>query len=150
MISCPHSVQQVPIDLVLSLAMVLLQAHHSEKLPQVSQGVGHGMLFVYRRLEDIPRLWRLKLKEVTKDKDGDTTKNCVHHGDLSQSEVQVVKEVCRNHRDFVHNDTPEVPEEQSFGSPLSLRHREEGRPELEAEERVESLPVDVGRGCSCE
>ena len=35
-ISCPHSVQQVPIDLVLSLAMVLLQAHHSEKLPQVS------------------------------------------------------------------------------------------------------------------
>ena len=108
------------------------------------------MLLVYWQLEHIPGFWRLKLIEVTKDKDGDTAKNCVHHSDLSQSEVQVVKEVCRNHRDFVHDDTPEVPEEQSFGSPLSLRHREEGRPEFEAEERVKGLPVDVGRGCSCE
>ena len=69
------------------------------------------MLFVDWWLEDVPRLRRLKLIQVTKDKDGDTAKNCVHHSDLSQSEVQVVEEVCRDHRDLVHNDTPEVPEE---------------------------------------
>ena len=36
-VSCPHPVQQVTVDLVLTLAMVLFQVNHSEKLPQVSE-----------------------------------------------------------------------------------------------------------------
>ena len=150
LVSCPHSVQKVPVDLVLTLAMVLFKAYHSEKLPQVSERVGQSMLLVDRRLEDIPGFWGLKLVQVAKDKDRDATKDCVHHGDLSQSEVQVVEKICRNHGDLVHYDTPEVPEEESFGIPLFLRHGEEGGAKLEAEEGVEGLPVDVGRGCSCE
>ena len=36
-VSCPHPVQKVAIDLVLTLAMVLFQVDNGEKLPQVSQ-----------------------------------------------------------------------------------------------------------------
>ena len=150
LVSSPHSVQQVPVDLVFTLAMVLFQAYHREELPQVSERVGQSMLLVDRRLEDISGFWRLKLIQVAKDKDRDATKDGVHHGDLSQSEVQVVEKIRRNHGDLIHDDTPEVPEEDSFGSPLFLRHGEEGGAKLEAEEGVEGLPIDVGRGCSCE
>ena len=45
------------------------------------------MFFVDWWLEDIPGFWGLKLVQVAKDKDRDATKDCVHHGDLSQSEI---------------------------------------------------------------
>ena len=69
-------------------------------------------------LEDISGLWRLELEEITKDKDRETSKGNVSHGDFSQSQVQVVEQVCADHRYFIDDNTFQVPEEQSLVSPL--------------------------------
>ena len=100
--------------------MILHQVDNLEELPQVSQLVGEGMLLVGGLLEDISGLWRLELVEIAKDDDRQTSKGNIPHGDFSESQVQVVEQICADHRNFVDDDTFQVPEEQSLGSPLSL------------------------------
>ena len=78
------------------------------------------MLLVGGLLKDISGLWRLELKEVAKDHDGNPSKWNVPHGDFSQSQVQVVEQISADHRYFVDDDALQVPEEQSLGGPLSL------------------------------
>ena len=81
--SCSHPVQQVPIRLVVALTMVGFKVDNSEKSPQVSNGVGQGVLFVRRLLEDVSGFWRLELIQVTKDKNRDAAKDPVNHCDFS-------------------------------------------------------------------
>ena len=80
------------------------------------------MLLVARRLKYKPGFWRLELKEIAEDKDGKASKGNVFHGDFSKSQVQVVEEISADHRYLINDDTFQVPEEQSFVSPLFFRH----------------------------
>ena len=132
MVARPHPVEEVPIDLVLTLPVVFLQVDHSEKFPQVSQGMSQGMLLVGGWLEDVSCLDWLELVEITKDKHRDAAKHIVNHGDLTEPEVQIVEEICTNHADLVNDDASQVPEEKPLLCSLPLGHAQEGCPKLEA------------------
>ena len=131
MVARPHPVEEVPIDLVLTLPVVFLQVDHSEKFPQVSQGMSQGMLLVGGWLEDVSCLDRLELVEIAKHKHRDTAKHIINHGDLTESEVQIVEEICTNHADLVNDDASQVPEEKPLLCSLPLGHAQEGCPKLE-------------------
>merc|ERR1719239_295393 len=115
-----YSVQEVSIDFVFTLPMVFLQVDHSEEFPQVSNGMGQGMLLVGWLFKHISSFGGLELVEVAKDKDRHPAKDCVNHGDLTQAEVQIVEEVCRHHTDLIDDDAPQIPEEQPLICPLLL------------------------------
>ena len=108
------------------------------------------MLLVCGGFKNISGLDRLELVEVAKDEHREATKHCVDHGDLPQSEVQVVEHVCRDHADLVNNDAPQVSEEQPLLVPLLLRHAEKHTAKLKPKQGVQGLPIDVGRRCTCE
>ena len=150
MVASPHSVQQVAKDFVFALPVVFDQGDHSEQLPQVSQGECQCVLLVSGLFEDISCLHGLQLVEVAKCKHREAPKHGVHHGDFSQSEVQVVQHVCRDHADLVNYDAPQISEQKPLFFPLLLGHGEEGAAELEAEQGVEGLPIDVSRCCASE
>ena len=145
MVARPHPVEEVPIDLVLTLPVVFLQVDHGEKFPQVSQGMSQGMLLVGGLFKDISCLDRLELVEITKDEHRDAAKHIVNHGDLSEPEVQIVEEICGDHADLIDDDAPQVPEQQPFLCPLALGHGEEGCPKFEAKKAVQCLAPNVGR-----
>ena len=150
MVARPHSVQQVAKDLVFALSVVFLQGDHSEELPQVSQGECQCVLLVGGLLEHISCFDWLELVEVAKSKDTEAPKHGIDHGDFSQSEVQVVQHVCRDHADLIYDDAPKVSEKKPFFCPLVFGHGEEGAAKLEAKQGVEGLPIDVGRRCASE
>merc|ERR1711989_161875 len=108
------------------------------------------MLLIGGLFEDISRFDRLELVEVTKDEDRDAAEQSVNHGDLTQSEVQVVEHVSRDHADLVDDNTPQASEENSLLCSLLLWHGEEGRAELEAEQTMQRLAIDIGRRCTSE
>ena len=108
------------------------------------------MLLVGGFFKHISGFHRLELIEVAKHKHREATKHRVNHGDLSQSEVQVVQHVSRDHADLINDDAPEVSEEQPLLIPLLLRHGKKGGAKLEPKQAVQRLPVDVGRRCTCE
>ena len=123
LLACPHSVEQVSVNLVFTLAMVLLKVDHCEEPPQVSQLARQGMLLVGGYVKDVSCLGRLELVEVAKEKDGDTSKNCVKSPSyLSQSEVDVVEHVSRYHTDLVNYEASQVPEQDPLLIPLLLWH----------------------------
>ena len=92
--ACPHSVEQVAIDLVFPLPVVFYQVDHSKELPQISSSISKSMLLVGGLLEDISGFDRLELEKVTKQKHAEAPKHSVDHSDLSQPEVEVVQHVC--------------------------------------------------------
>ena len=145
MVACPHPVEEVPVDLVLTLPVVFLQVNHGKQFPQVSQGMSQGMLLVGGLFKDISCLDRLELVEITKDEHRDAAKHIVNHGDLTEPEVQIVEEICGDHADLIDDDAPQVPEQQPFLCPLALGHGEEGCPKFEAKKAVQCLAPNVGR-----
>ena len=94
------------------------------------------MLLVGGLFEDISCFHGLELVEVAKDEDRDTAEQSVNHGDLAQSEVQVVEHVRGDHADLVDDDEPQVPEEQPLLGSLFLCHRKVGCAKLEAKQGV--------------
>ena len=88
--------------------------------------MSQGMLLVGGWLEDVSCLDRLELVEISKHKHRDTAKHIINHGDLTESEVQIVEEICTNHADLIDDDAPQVPEQQPFQCPLALGHGKEG------------------------
>ena len=150
-LSCPHSVQQVCVNPVFTLAMVLLQIDHCEESPQVPQPERHGVLLVGGFVKDVPCLGRLKLVQVAEEKDRDASKQCVQATSyFSQSEVDIVEHVGRNHADFVDYEATQVSEQDFLLVPLLLWHGEVSRAKFEAKCGVEGLAVDVRRGCTSE